>query len=211
MEIMISLKNRAPSTCVDKEMLSLARQSLLQHLHDMGLLCLLYEIKGTSSRKNDPCCIRCFFILVFIAHFKYSYTLSFNCWFMHMFSFVFCWETSSTWVESSEEAESRNRNIVVNRNMVGRISVTLIYEYSSTDSTCVSPLVRACIKIAHWAQCMYRVFIIQNTFCCLLSLSLPLSPCIYSLCLPNCRVSERRLCTQCLSHMLPHMNTFSWY
>ena len=96
-------------------------------------------------------------------------------------------ETQIGWKTENRESGTKTRS----RNIVCRISVKLIYEHSSTDGTCVSPLVRACIKIAHWAQCMYRVFIIQNTFCCLLSLSLPLSPCIYSLCLPNCRVSEQ--------------------
>ena len=37
--------------------------------------------------------------------------------------------------------------IIVNRNIVGRISIRLIYEISSTDGTCVKPLVKACIKL----------------------------------------------------------------
>ena len=38
---------------------------------------------------------------------------------------------------------------IVSEKIVHRISVMVIYEHSSTDGTCVSPLVRACIKSAH--------------------------------------------------------------
>ena len=92
--------------------------------------------------------------------------------------------------------------IIVNKNITCRMSVRLIYEHSSTDGTCVSPLVRAYIKSAHWALSMYRALFLSNRILCLLSLSLSFPLILYVLCISelSCFRTVYSVLSTCFCH-----------
>ena len=99
---------------------------------------------------------------------------------------------SSTWAGSAEDARSR---IGVSRKVVGQIfregiylgvSFKLLYEYSSTNCTCVSPCVRACIKVLSKYILCTKHIILNLIFYVLLSLSFLRTLCILSFPLNLC-------------------------